>query len=316
MFLWRVSHMFFVKNRHPNKRMRILFIPLYLSLAMAPALRAGDIESIRNSGVLRHLGIPYANFVRETVNGVDGLDVELMQLFAAHLGVKYQYVKTCWSDVFSDITGRRCIVENGRIRTSADADMEIRGDIVANGLTILPYRKEIVDYSTPTFPTGVWLAARAKSSLKPITPSGNVAEDIAHTKMLLREKSVLSMRGTCLDPSLYDLDTTGATILFFTESENLNELAPAVIRGVAETTLLDIPDALVAIQKWPGDLKIIGPVSQNQVMGVAVSKTSPGLLHEFNRFFEQIWKNGTYKALVTKYYPSVYLYLGDFFDKK
>jgi ABC-type amino acid transport substrate-binding protein len=123
------------------------------------------------------------------------------------------------------------------------------------------------------------------------------------------------MRGTCLDPALYDLEETGANILFFTESENLDEVAAAIIRGVAETTLLDIPDAMVALQRWPGDIKILGPISESQVMGVAVAKNSPDLLKEFNTFFDKIWKDGTYRALVTKYYPSVFLYLGDFFGQ-
>ena len=194
--------------------------------------------------------------------------------------------------------------------------MKIKGDIIANGLTILPHRKKIVDFSNPTFPTGVWLAARADSPLKPITPSGNISQDIVNTKALLGGKSILTMKGTCLDPALYELDKTGANILFFSESENLDDLAPAIILGKAEATLLDIPDAMVALQEWPGDIKIIGPVSENQLMGVAVAKNASGLLEEFNRFFDRIWQDGTYGALVEKYYPSVFLYLGDFFDTK
>ena len=49
-----------------------------------------DLPEINKRGVLRHLGVPYANFV--TGSG-DGLDVELVTLFAQHLGVKYEYVK-------------------------------------------------------------------------------------------------------------------------------------------------------------------------------------------------------------------------------
>jgi ABC-type amino acid transport substrate-binding protein len=92
-----------------------------------------------------------------------------------------------------------------------------------------------------------------------------------------------------------------------------NEIAPAIIRGAAEATLLDVPDALVALQAWPGDIKIIGPVSSNQFMGAAVAKSSPELLSAFNRFFQELRSSGTYDQLVKKYYPLVYLYLGDFF---
>ena len=48
-------------------------------------------------------------------------------------------------------------------------------------------------------------------------------------------------------------------------------------------------------------------------MGVAVRKTAPKLLAEFNKYFEKIKKDGTYNKLVEKYYPDVFYYYGDFF---
>ncbi len=63
---------------------------------------AEDLDDILQSGTLKHLGIPYANFV--TKEG-KGLDVELMQAFANHLGVKYQFVESTWQDIIPDLTG-------------------------------------------------------------------------------------------------------------------------------------------------------------------------------------------------------------------
>ena len=282
---------------------------------LVTSVYAGDLAEIRQRGVLRHLGIPYAHFVRDTAKGLDGLDVELMQLFAAHLGVEYQWVQTSWSEVFGDLTGQK-------VQPTKDNGVEVigktavRGDIIANGLTILEWRMQVVQFSNPTFPTGVWLIARADSSIKPIEPSGDIETDIQRVKNLLAGRSVLTMEGTCLDPSLYGLASTQAEIRFHTASENLNEIAPAIINGAAEATLLDVPDALVALQTWPGDIKIIGPVSSSQFMGAAVAKSSPELLAAFNRFFQDLRTSGTYDELVKKYYPSVYLYLGDFFKSE
>lgn len=279
---------------------------------------AGDLEAIRARGVLRHLGTPYANFVREAgpspdgpvgADSVEGLDVELIQMFAEHIGVRYQLVRTTWAEAFADLTGRRCPPDG-------TAGAGPRGDIIAGGLTILPCRKAVVDFSIPTFQTGVWLAARADSTLRPILPSGRISRDVIATRAMLRNRSVLAMRGTSLDPSLYDLEKTGARILLFPEHDHLDGLAPAIIQGAAETALLDIPGALVALQKWPGDIKIIGPITGRQFMGAAFRKNSPELLAAFNRFFEQIWKDGTYRTLVRKYYPSIFLYLEDFFSRE
>ena len=295
-----------------GKKLQWLLGMIVAFCLMATTVSAGDLKEINRRGVMRHLGIPYANFVIDTAKGLDGLDVELMRLFAAHLGVEYQWVQTSWSEVFGDLTGQK-------VKLSKDNSVEvigettIRGDIIANGLTILPWRKEVVQYSNPTFPTGVWLVARADSSIKPIDPSGNIETDIQLVKSLLSGRTVLTMEGTCLAPSLYDLASTQAEIRYHTASESLNDIAPAIINGAAEATLLDVPDALVALQRWPGDIKVVGPVSPRQLMGVAVAKSSPKLLAAFNQFFQELRTSGAYDDLVRKYYPSVYLYLGDFF---
>ena len=56
---------------------------------LAVGLASGaDLSEVKERGVLRHLGIPYANFV--TGSG-DGLDVEMVKGFAGHLGVRYAF---------------------------------------------------------------------------------------------------------------------------------------------------------------------------------------------------------------------------------
>ncbi len=272
-----------------------------------PAL-AGDLAEVRERGVLRHLGIAYANFV--TGSG-DGLDVELAQLFARHIGVKYEFVPTTWEEVFGDLTGSRVRGQGDKIEVLGE--VPVRGDVVASGLTILPWREKIVDYSTPTFPTQVWLVARADSAFQPIQPSGDLDRDIASVKSLLEGRTVLGKGGTCLDPALYRLaDARPKEIHLF--KGGLNELAPAVINGDADATLLDVPDSLVALQKWPGQIKIVGPLSERQEMAFAFAKASPRLREAFDRFFEQCKKDGTYLRLVEKYYADVFHYYPEFFE--
>ena len=96
----------------------------------------------------------------------------------------------------------------------------------------------------------------------------------------------------------------------------LNEMAPAVLNGDAETTLLDVPDALIALDKWPGELKVIGPVSGNQEMSVAFRKSSPKLRTAFNQYLEKVWRDGSYIKLVQRYYPGVFDYYRDFFETR
>ncbi len=302
-----------VKYTKFNGVLMIVITIIIICISAAGIGFANDLPEIKNTGILRHLGITYAHFVRKTDNGYDGLDVEVMKLFAKHLGLRYKLVNTTFETLFTDLTGRRFDPKTQDYELVQTE--KIKGDIIANGLTILPWRKKIVAYSRPTFPTGVWLIAPANSRLKPIIPSGDIHLDIKKVKFLLEGRTVLTLEGTCLSAKLYGLEKFHPEIKYFSQTNTINDMAPAIIHGIAETTLLDIPDAMVALQTWPGEIKIIGPISEPQVMGVAFPKSSPLLLKAFNEFFTQIWQNGTYRTLVEKYYPSVFLYFEDFFDK-
>jgi ABC-type amino acid transport substrate-binding protein len=283
------------------------FLALSTSAAAAPA--AGDLSEILKRGELRHIGVPYAKFV--TGSG-DGFSCDLIREFAQELGVRYVYVRSSWKNVISDLIGRQFTVSGDDVTIIGDAP--VKGDLIANGLTMLPWRQKLLHYSRPTFPSGVWLIARADSELQPITPSGDLNRDIAEVKAMLYGHSVLCMPGTCLDPALYGLNDIGATLVPL--PLKMNEFAPAVINGSAETSLLDVADSLIALEKWPGKIKVIGPLSLPQTMGVGFPKTSPQLLNRFNAFMDRIHKDGTYRQLVDTYYPGVEVYFPEFFNLK
>lgn len=298
---------------------KIIFLCLLLvvlpqfSLAAGSSSSVATLQQIKQRGVLRHLGITYAHFVIKTKTGFTGLDVELMQLFAKHLGVEYKFVTTTWNEIFTNLTGRK--MKQGTNEFYPESTEEIKGDLIANGLTILPWRQKIVDYTLPTFPTGVWLISKAKSELSPIKPSGNITEDIHKVNNLLKGHSVLTVEHTCLDPRMFKFTDSDIDIIKFKASNSLDQLVPSILEGAAEATVLDIPDALIALQKYPGEIISLGPVTKTQLMAVAIPKESPELRAEFNVFFQKLWQDGTYKELVEKYYPSVFLYFGDFFSK-
>ena len=284
----------------------IFFLLLLGSLFMFNSEVRGDLRQIKERGVLLHLGVPYARFV---TGGKDGLDVEIVQLFAKELDVEYQYVKTSWSSVLGDLTGKNVKPVANDVRILGQT--QIKGDIIGNGLTILPWRKKVIDYSTPYFPTQVWVIARTDSQLRPITPAENIDKDIVSVKTMLKGYKVMGKKSTCLDPRLYDL--TGVYII---ESNlGIDELGPCVIKGVSDTALLEVASVLVDIQKYPGRLKVLGPVSQIQLMGFGFSKESPELRMAFNRFLEKLKQKGIYMALIKKYYSGIDQYFPEWFDK-
>jgi ABC-type amino acid transport substrate-binding protein len=274
--------------------------------AAADGEAGGDLAAVKSRGVLRHLGIPYANFV--TGSG-DGFDVELMRLFAASLGVRYEFVETGWPSVLPDLTGRRVSPTLPDLEAAAPAP--IRGDVVATGLTMLKWRASVVSFSSVVFPTQVWVMARAESPVQPIKPSQSLSHDIARVKALLDARTLLGIANTCLDPTLYGLEKTKAKLAV--RKVRLDEIAPLLIQGEAELALLDVADAMIALQKWPGKIKVIGPISERQEMGVAFRKDAPRLHEAFEAFLAEARRNGTYRRLVQTYFPEAPVYFPDFF---
>ncbi len=266
---------------------------------------AQDLAEIRERGVLRHLGVPYARFI--TGNG-DGLDVEIIQLFARHIGVRYEFVSSEWNRLIQDLLGQ----------AATTGQRPVRGDLIATGLTILPTRQKLIDFSVPTFPSAVWLTARADSKIKPIKPSGDLITDIKATKAKMKEGSTLVSENSCIDPRNYDLQGKGYRLVYLDMRASLilNDVIPAMLKGESDMALLDVPDLIVGMEKWPGQIKVIGPISEVQEMAVGFRKNSPALRDAFNEFFSGLLKDGTYMKLVNKYFRAAPRYFPAFFKQR
>jgi len=272
---------------------------------------AGDLADLRTRGVLRHLGIPYANFV--TADG-QGLDVEIVRGFANALGVRYELVQSDFVNVIRDLLGKN-FTHKGNV-VSLSGDFPIRGDMIAAGFTVLPWREPVLSFSAPTFPSQVLVVASAASRFKPIPAQPDLAAEITKTREHLAGHSLLVMERTCLDPVNYGLTNAKIDLRPYTASTNLSEMVPALLNGAADFTLLDIPDALIDLQRWAGRIRIIGPISETQDLAAAFPKSSPELRDAFDRFLRGIQADGTYDKLVNKYYPGVRHYFPEFFERQ
>lgn len=279
-------------------------------LVLVTQARAADLAEIREKGELRHLGIRYANFV--TPRG-DGFEVELIQGFAKHLGVKYKLVLTDFYSVIRDLLGKNVVRSEAGV--SLIGDYPVRGDMIATGFTVLPWRQEVLLYSEPTFPSQVLLVAPATSLLKATKETGNLEADIAQTKALIGKNRLLVMEGTCLDPANYGLKGIGLDLKAYTKNTNLSEMVPALLNQEADLTLLDVPDAIHDLKKWNGAIKVLGPISIDQDLAAAFPKNAPNLRAAFNKYLGQIRADGTYDKLVDKYFPGIRAYFPAFFAR-
>ncbi len=281
-----------------------------LLLLASQLAEANDLKEIQARGELRHLGIPYANFV---TGAGDGLDVDLVRGFAQHIGVKYRLVYTDFYSVIRDLLGKDVVRKGNQV--SLSGDFPVRGDMIATGFTMLPWREQVLLYSAPTFPSQVLLMARAESPVRPIAGSDNLDRDIAETKRLIGDKTLLVMERTCLDPANYGLRNASINLRNYTRSTNINEMVPAMLGGEVDYTLLDVPDVILDLQKWAGRIKVIGPISEEQNLAAAFPKSSPKLRDAFNVYLARIKADGSYDKLVQKYYPGIQRYFPEFFDK-
>jgi glutamine transport system substrate-binding protein len=288
---------------------KALFSALLL-LCLPLLASAADLKEIQARGELRHLGIKYANFV---TGAGDGLDVELAKGFAKHIGVKYTLVYSDFYSIIRDLLGKDVSVADGKATLSGAHP--VKGDMIATGFTVLPWRKQVLLYSEPTFPTQVLLVARAEAPQQPLVGGQSLARDIEDTKAMIGKKSLLVMEKTCLDPAGYGLKGKGFDLRPYTKNTNINEMVPAMLNGVAEYTLLDVADVILDLQKWAGKIKVLGPISAEQEMAAAFPPDAPQLRDAFNEYLRAIKADGSYLKLVRKYYPGIEAYFPEYFAR-
>ncbi|KAF1076212.1 transporter substrate-binding domain-containing protein [Halodesulfovibrio sp. MK-HDV] len=265
-----------------------------------------SLTEIRARGELHHLGVPYARFAN---NDAAGLDCSLVRRFAEYLGVRYKFIPTTWRNAIPDLIGMRPTPSGiGQPVTT------IRGDILANGLSMIPERTEYVLFSKPTFTAQVWLLAKPDAEIVPIQPTGTVEKDIEMTIEKTVGKTVFGIEDLCIDVKLFPklLDTAHMAI-----NVPLQTIPQPVsfLKSSYDIFLMESPSALMALGMWPYSFKIIGPVAKQKNMGVAFAPDSLELRDEFNRFFTALWKSGEYQKLVNSYYPNSFQYFKKFFTK-
>ncbi len=273
-----------------------MLIFLFVCVTGVPCCLA-DLDEIKASGELRHLGVPYANFV--TGDG-EGLDARILKMYSEKIGVKYRYVKTDWDTLIGDLSGKKFVVRGDNVEFTGE--VPVKGDIIGNGLTLIPWRQKIINFSQPYFPSAIWVVAKADSPVKPIQPTSDPKKDVEVTRDLLKGREVLGIKNTCVDLDLYNLKDSKP---IYMEGISLNDLAAALIKGAAEISILDVPDSLVALSKFPGKIKILGSITGKQDMGFGISKDSPKLLASFNEFLDELKSSGELGKLIHKYYPGI-----------
>src|SRR4051794_5228148 len=119
-----------------------LLVALALQVVPTGAKAQSTIDEIKQRGELRIAGVLYRPLISPRPNGeYVGIDVEIMKLMAAHLGVKLNILNSEWATAVAGIEAKKW-------------------DIVP-ALCITDKRKEVIDFSESYITIGATLTTRA-----------------------------------------------------------------------------------------------------------------------------------------------------------
>jgi membrane-bound lytic murein transglycosylase F len=203
-----------------------------------------------------------------------GFEYELAKGYADFLGLGLS-VKVCksWSELLAAL-------DKGE------------GDFVAAGVTIIPSRLEVADFSKEYLSVQQMVITHKDNS------QVNCFEDLQGKTVHIQggtahEEALKKLRGDRLDISIElhpDLST--------------EEIIEDVARGKAEITVAYSNVALLNRRYCP-DIRIALPIGKPQSLGWAVKKGERALLGKINAFFEKIKQDGTFEDIYKRYYACV-----------
>ena len=125
---------------------------LVAASAIASSARAGSIDEVIKSGVLRACTPgDYKPFSFAKPDGTyEGIDIDLMQSLAASLGVKVEYVKTTWANLITDFTANKCDIAVGGISVTLDRQKRVgfSSAYMVNGKTPLVRCADVKRFQT------------------------------------------------------------------------------------------------------------------------------------------------------------------------
>ncbi|MBU0727237.1 ABC transporter substrate-binding protein, partial [Patescibacteria group bacterium] len=127
---------------------------LFIFLILFPVIAmAQDLDEIKSRGILRHIGAPYGNFViapdKKKSSKYSGFSADLMRLYAKSIGVRYEFIEsTDVHTMIEDLIGTNFNIQQyNPFRIRYGKKSTPKGDVIATGLTVLDWRKQVVNFS-------------------------------------------------------------------------------------------------------------------------------------------------------------------------
>ncbi|CAM4065584.1 transporter substrate-binding domain-containing protein [Kerstersia similis] len=195
-----------------------------------------------------------------------GFDIDLVEALAGRMGKKVE-----WIDI--DFKGLIPALQAGR------------ADIAISAIYITPERSKVVDFTEPYYAGGLAVLTKKDGPV-------NTVQDLDGRRVSVQvgTKSVNYLKEH--HPAVRRV-----------EVEKNQEMFNLVQIGRADAAVTGKPAAKLFAQSSP-DMKVLDEQITTEEYGIAVNKNNPALTRELNAALEQIKADGSYQAIVNKWFEA------------
>ncbi len=251
---------------------------ILLALQLAPTVSKAQstLDEIKQRGELRVAGVLYRPLISPRPNGeYVGIDVELMKIMAADLGVKLNIVNSEWATAVAGIDAKKW-------------------DIVP-ALCITDKRKEVIDFS----PSYITIGAT-------VTTASNNPKNLTTIESFNKPEVVFAVPSGSWSESVAKEVAPNATMKGFGQSTSA-DLIQEVVAGRADAVILDTPiQTTVALAAFGDKIRIIP--GHNKPLDVRACKVGYGykkgdtkMGQYIDGFVSKMRSSGKLDALITEY---------------
>jgi polar amino acid transport system substrate-binding protein len=252
------------------------FVALALQVAATAAQAQSTIDDIKQRGELRIAGVLYRPLISPRPSGeYVGIDVEIMKLMAADLGVKLNIVNSEWATAVAGIDAKKW-------------------DIVP-ALCITEKRKEVIDFSESYITIGATLTTSAAN------PKG-----LTTVESFNRPEVIFAVPSGSWSESVAKEVAPNAQMKGFGQSTSA-DLIQEVVAGRADAVVLDTPiQTTVALDAFGDKIRIVP--GHNKPLDVRACKVGYGyrkgdtkMRDYIDGFVARMRSSGKLDALITQY---------------
>lgn len=242
---------------------------LIVAASCALAMIAGSVQAKEWKEIRIAFDVPYEPFEYKDENGeLTGFEVELAEAMCEEMGAKCEFVIQAWDGMIPGLLARKF-------------------DAIMSSMSITPERAERVQFSEPYYNTpGGWFGPESFNT------------DVTD-KEAMKGKTVGVQRGTTMDTFVTEELGGVVTIKRYTTADDM----VLDLEGQRlDVVFVDYPVGEQTVLSKDGYKEVGEPVKLGEGVGVAMRKRDTDLAEQVNAALKTLKEDGTYDAIMKKYF--------------